>query len=103
MSERGMKKWAPFKSLTEQEDYLEKIHQKNKRVSKPRISSDQAEIINEILINYHGQRLTITYWRTEKINTVSTILQKIDGLNKKIILENKKTILFSEIINIQEV
>ena len=27
MSERGMKKWAPYKSLVEQEKYLKKAHE----------------------------------------------------------------------------
>ena len=29
MSERGMKKWAPYKSLIEQESYLNKLHDNN--------------------------------------------------------------------------
>lgn len=103
MSERGMKKWTPYKSLNEQEDYLKKIRQKNQKIFKPKISSDEAEIINEILINYHGQELTITYWRDEKINTLVATIVKVDALNKKIILNEKRTILFSEIIKIKEV
>ena len=31
MSERGMKKWAPYKSLIEQEKYLKKASQKNEK------------------------------------------------------------------------
>ena len=54
MSERGMKKWAPYKSLNEQEDYLNKLHKKQEKVERPRISSDEADNINEILVNYHG-------------------------------------------------
>ena len=57
MSERGMKKWAPYKSLNEQEHYLNKLHKDNEKVEKPKISSDAAEEINEILVNYHGEEL----------------------------------------------
>lgn len=102
MSERGMKKWAPYKSLNKQDNYLKKLHEKNQKINKPKISSDEAEIINNILVNYHGQELTITYWRDEKVNTVVAIISKIDPINKKIVLVNRKTILMNEIIGLTE-
>ena len=103
MSERGMKKWAPYKSLIEQERYLKKAHQDNKVVKKPTLSSDEAEYINEILVNYHGEELEITFWRNDKLNTMSTILVKIDPVNKKIILPERKTIYFSELISLERI
>ena len=103
MSERGMKKWAPYKSLIEQEKYLKKASQKNEKQERPQISSDEAENINEILVNYHGEELEITYWRNEKINTVSSILVKIDPENKKIVLPERRTIYFKELISLARV
>lgn len=101
MSERGMKKWAPYKSLIEQEKYLKKASQNNEKQVRPQISSDAAEEINEILVNYHGEEVEISYWRNEKINTISTILSKIDGVNKKIVLSERRTIYFKELISIK--
>ena len=101
MSERGMKKWAPYKSLNEQENYLNKLHQNQNKVERPRISSDEAENINDILVNYHGEELLIEYWRNEKINTLSSILSKIDPVNKKIVLPLRKTIYFTELIRVE--
>lgn len=103
MSERGMKKWAPYKSLNEQEDYLKKLHNKQEKVERPSISSDEADNINEILVNYHGEELLIEYWRNDKINTVSSILSKIDPVNKKIALPLRKTIYFAELIRIERI
>ena len=103
MSERGMKKWAPYKSLIEQEKYLKKAKQDNDKQVRPQISSDEAENINEILVNYHGEELEITYWRNEKINTVSSVLVKIDPENKKIVLPDRKTIYFRELISIERI
>ena len=103
MSERGMKKWAPYKSLIEQEKYLKKSHDKNNKQVRPQISSDEAEEINEILVNYHGEELQISFWRNEQINTISTILVKIDPVNKKIVLPNRKTIYFTELIDIKQI
>ena len=103
MSERGMKKWAPYKSLNEQEDYLKKLHNKQEKMERPSIPSDEADNINEILVNYHGEELLIEYWRNDKINTVSSILSKIDPANKKIVLPLRKTIYFAELIRIERV
>lgn len=98
-----MKKWAPYKSLNEQEKYLNKLHQNLNKAERQKISSDEAENINEILVNYHGEELIITYWRNDKINTVSSILKKIDPLNKKIVLPERKTIYFNELISLERV
>ena len=101
MSERGMKKWAPYKSLNEQQKYLDKLHQEQEKVERPSISSDEAESINEILVNYHGEELIISYWRNNKINTISTILSKIDPVYKKIVTPERNTIYFMELIKIE--
>ena len=101
MSERGMKKWAPYKSLPEQEKYLRKLKEDQEKVSRPIMSSDEAEEINEILVNYSGEEIIITYWRNEKINTISSIFKKIDVDNKKIVLPDRKTIYFHELIKLE--
>ena len=101
MSERGMKKWAPYKSLIEQEKYLKKAKENNDKQVRPQISSDEAEIINDILINYQGEELLIVYWRNDKINTVSSVLLKIDADNKKIVLPERRTIYFRELISLE--
>ena len=103
MSERGMKKWAPYKSLNEQENYLNKLHTDNEKVEKPQISSDVAEEINEILTNYQGEELEITYWRNYKIITITSSLKKIDGENKKIVLPERKTICFNEVVGLSKI
>ena len=98
-----MKKWAPYKSLIEQEKYLKKAKQDNEKQVRPQISIDEAELINEILVNYQGEELEISFWRNEKINTVSTILVKIDADNKKIVLPERRTIYFKELIEIKRI
>ena len=103
MSERGMKKWAPYKSLNEQDDYLNKLHKDLNKETRPKISSDEADEINEILVNYHGEELIISYWRNDKTNTISSILTKIDPVNRKIVLPERKTIYFRELIRITRV
>ena len=59
MSDRGIKKWAPYKSLPEQDFTLKGHKEKEEKIEKPTISSEFAEEINNILVNYHGETLTI--------------------------------------------
>ena len=103
MSERGMKKWAPYKSLPEQEKYLKKLKEGQEKVERPVMSSDEMEEINEILVNYAGEEVLISYWRNEKINSVSTTIKKIDVNNKKIVLPDRKTINFHELIKLERI
>ena len=103
MSERGMKKWAPYKSLPEQEKYLKKLKEGQEKVERPVMSSDEMEEINEILVNYAGEEVLIAYWRNEKINSVITTIKKIDVDNKKIVLPDRKTIYFHEFIKLERI
>ena len=99
MSDRGMKKWAPYASLIEQSTILEEMfYEKNKKV-KPSISNERAEKINQILSNYQGQILRIKYYYEGYLYEISTLIKRVDSLNKKLILEDG-FIPFKEIIDI---
>ena len=101
MSDRGMKKWAPYKSLVEQTPSLEGTYQDFKKVDRPKISSDVAEEINEILVNYHKQELKIKYYKKGRIFETVSSLKKIDVLNKKIVTSNDITIYFIDLLYLE--
>ena len=99
MSDRGMKKWAPFSSLIEQSSVLnEMFYEKNKK-AKPQISNERASKINRILSNYGGEKIKIKYFYDGYIYEVSTIIKRIDTLNRRLIFEDG-VMPFSEIIDI---
>ena len=99
MSDRGMKKWAPYSSLIEQSTVLnEMFYEKNKSV-KPSISRERASKINSILVNYHGELVLIKYFYDEYIYELKTNLKRVDSLNRKLILE-EGSIPFSEIVDL---
>ena len=100
MSDRGIKKWAPYRSLPEQAPSLNNRYEKEKDIEKPLISNEIAEEINDILTNYHGQTVLITYYRNKRINKIETTIKRIDSLNRKLILE-EKSISFSELLLIE--
>ena len=99
MSDRGMKKWAPYSSLIEQSTVLEKMYYEKHKTSKPTISNERAEKINRIFMNYQGQELNIKYFYDGYVYNLVTRLKRIDTLNRKVILEDG-SIPFSEIIDV---
>ena len=88
MSERGMKKWAPFASLIEQSTCLEKMRYERNKIEKPKISSDKAREINAILTNYHGEDLKIKYFYDGYLYVVTTKIVRIDKVQKILITES---------------
>lgn len=101
MSDRGMKKWAPFSSLIEQSICIEKMKYEKNKIEKPQISNEKAEEINRILSNYHGQTVTIKYFYDGYLYKISTIIQQID-INEKSIITPKGKIPFKEIIDLSD-
>jgi len=82
---RKMVKWAPFVSLKEQTIYLNKLKQERLKVSRPLLSEDEMNAINDVLVNYHGQKLNITYSDQGFVKEVETTIRKIDPYQKKVI------------------
>ena len=101
MSDRGMKKWAPYKSLVEQTPSLEGTYEDNRKIETPNISQDVAEEINEILVNYHNQDLKIRFFKRGHIYEVISSLKKIDVLNKKIVTSDDVTINFIDLLYLE--
>ncbi len=99
MSDRGMKKWAPFASLIEQSEFLEAMYYEKNKKDKPKISSERAEEINRILTNYHGEVVIIQYFYDGYVYKIETILKRIDVLNRKLILEDG-SIPFSALVDL---
>ncbi len=79
MRERGMLKWAPYKSLEAQADYLAKLEYERNKQPCPHISSDKAMAINEILTNYNGEVVIAKYWHDGYIYTIHG---RIDSVSK---------------------
>ena len=100
MSDRGMKKWAPYKSLNEQWDTLDKMSEEE-YIEKPKISNEEAEEINEKLVNYSGEEYTFYYYKRGKILKEKTTIKEIDVFNHKLILDNGVSIPLKDLVGIK--
>ena len=101
MSDRGMKKWAPFSSLIEQATCLEEMKYQRNKIAKPVLTEDQIEKINYVLQSYKkGQIVNIKFYNDGYLYVVSTSIKRIDLENMKLILEKGK-LDFSNLIDIE--
>lgn len=99
--DRGMKKWAPYKSLTDQYEKLYELRKERNKIEKPTISMEKADEINEILINYHFETLKIKFYKKGEIINLISPISKIDPFNKVLILENGTRIEFKNLLDLE--
>lgn len=101
MSDRGMKKWAPYKTLNEQWSTLEELHKNEEKVERPTISNEVAEEINDKLVNYNGEELELYYYKNGRILKEKSTIKKIDAMERKIYLTNGVKILLKDLIGLK--
>ena len=100
MSDRGMKKWAPFSSLIEQATCLEEMKYQRNKISKPILTDDQKEKIEYVLQTYQkGQAVKIKFYNDGYLYVVETQIKRIDIENRCLILTNGK-LKFENILDI---
>lgn len=67
---RGRKKWLPFKSLSGQYERLDEREREEERVSRPELSLDEREDINNTLVSLKKkERVKVTYYEEGRIYT----------------------------------
>ena len=100
MSDRGMKKWAPFSSLIEQATCLEEMRYQRNKIDKPILTEDQIEKINYALTSYKkGQSVKIKFFNDGYLYFVTSTIKRIDLENRCLVLEQGK-LNFIDIIDI---
>ena len=100
MSDRGMMKWAPYRSLVEQSEFLNQMrYEKNKKV-RPTLTEDRMEEINRVLQNYQGEVVGITYYSDGSTYLIKTKIKRIDIENQQLVLPQGK-LKFRDIVKIE--
>ena len=101
MSDRGMKKWAPYKTLEDQWSTLDNLYKSEEKVEKPLISNEVAEEINDKLVNYRGQEYEFYYYKNGRILKEKSTIKKIDAFNRNLLLTNGIKISLRDLIGIK--
>jgi len=100
MSDRGMKKWAPFSSLIEQATCLEEMKYQRNKIPKPVLTDDQKEKIEYVLQTYQkGQTVKVKFYNDGYLYVIETQVKRIDIENRCLVLANGK-LKFENIIDI---
>ena len=102
MSDRGMKKWAPYSSLIEQATCLAEMRYKRNKVDKPTQTPDLIEKINRSLTNYRGGPIKIKFYYDGYFYEINKEIKRIDVENRKLIFDSGK-LNFSQIVDIEEI
>ena len=96
-----MKKWNAYKSLPEHDPAIRGTMGERYKVPRPVISSEEAEIINEILVNYHGELLDFEYYRNNELYNVTDTIKKIDTYSRKLLLTGGLKISLNELTGLK--
>jgi len=102
MSDRGMKKWAPYKSLIEQENYLNNMMNEKGKIAKPKLSSEQAEEIDRMLREYHGELLHMLYFKNGYVREIIQKIKKVDTV-ERILIGSELTIPLKDLLEVTTV
>jgi hypothetical protein len=101
MSDRGMMKWLAYKSLDQQADYLAKMAYERGKKERPLHSSEEAEEINDVLVNYRGSEVFLRYYVDGYTEEITDKITKIDSIYKYLIIADNK-IAFRDIVELKD-
>lgn len=102
MSDRGMKKWAPYKSLIEQEVFVNKMRVNKNKIEKPILCEEEIEKINYYLTEKRCRTLIFSIFEDGYIYKIQTKIKTIDQYTKSIVFENNLKINLYDLIDIEE-
>ncbi|HEK9100168.1 YolD-like family protein [Bacillus pfraonensis] len=104
---RGMVKWQPFASMPEQFAGIRRIIRENAKVSRPIVTQDSQERIeNRLLMSLlTEEEILITYYEDGYVLTSYMTVVDIDPLKKEVICTDafhyKKRFTFIDVIDIE--
>lgn len=100
--DRGIIKWLPFESLISSKKVINSILYEKSKISKPILSLEQQQEIEEKLVEafYEQIEITLKIYQNGYIKTTTTSIIEIDYTYKKITLKNKDKVLFKQIIEV---
>lgn len=99
---RGMKKWAPYKSLIEQEVFINKMRVNKNKIEKPILCEEEIEKINYYLTEKRCRTLIFSIFEDGYIYKIQTKIKTIDQYTKSIVFENNLKINLYDLIDIEE-
>ncbi|MCU7741258.1 YolD-like family protein [Priestia megaterium] len=108
MEPRGMKKWRPFATISEQYIGLKEIINKQAEVAQPALTEEEMEQMNFTLIEalHTNKQVYLTYYKRGQRITETGYIQFVDSLGDLFIFiddvfELKNKMRLSELIDVR--
>ncbi len=97
-----MNSWLPFNAVCDGTSLVDKILLEKNRFSKPILSEEQLDEIQEKIISAYNNKelIRITYYNSGYCYEMKNVIKKIDAIQRKIVLANGKSLFFSQIIDV---
>jgi hypothetical protein len=97
-----MKKWAPYKSLDAQADYLEKMAYDKGKSEKPLLAEEAIEEIEAILAAGKGALVRIRYYEDGYIHERKGRISEIDPIYRSLKISGER-LYFDNIVGIAKI
>ena len=97
-----MNSWMPFNAVCDGTSLVDMIEKEKSRFRKPTLSEEQLNEIQDKILNAYNNReiIKIKYYKAGYFYEIKNIINKIDEIERKIILKNGKVIFFSQIMSV---
>lgn len=102
---RGMIKWAPFATMPEQYENVDKLMQNNTRVPAPSLTTDQQQELELKLRNCIDKNVILRYWQAGHEFIIECTLVDVDDRSEYVTAikdDSVITILFSHVYSVDE-
>lgn len=103
MSDRGMKKWQPFDSLTNSNKMKNELSRNKLKVEMPILSEDQLNKLDQVIQEafFNKNLIKIYYYFNGNILNKDIKIKSIDYNKKQIILSDNTKLYYKQIIKIK--
>ncbi|MDE5630800.1 MAG: YolD-like family protein [Bacilli bacterium] len=84
------------------EEVLKKLAKEKRKINKPILSDEQIMLLEKNIIEYYERKdeITIIYYEAGQTKNIKGIITKLDPIKRKIIINDKISLYFSNILDI---
>jgi len=102
MGKREMVKWQPFNAVAPGSFMVEEALKEKNKIKRPVLSDDQKQVLQDrVLEGYQNQEeMKIIYFKNGRLFKVEGIINDIVRQERKLIINGKLEIYFSQIVKI---
>lgn len=99
---RGMIKWAPFATMPEQYEAVDRMKEEQDHISKPALNTEQLQTLELGLRNNIGNVAVLRYWNSGYEVQVECKLEHIDNWSQTLTISKDDRLMYIQFEHIYE-